>query len=388
MSPLGKLTFSVIGLKLFGISGFLWGLCLGHILLDRTVILKFLFHRLNNLDDNMRLMLPYKYYNLYDKFFSHFFGKVWGIVLGAWAFGWIGAIALALLGHFIFDMQDNEKIKHFKCHFKTFFDDNLFKFLGFTLGFSLQSKILLFTGIILGFFIDFLRSDSGLISKIKPLNVLWPRANFLKMASHSQEAKKVAFIQAMTVLAAKLAKADGIVSRGEVNTFKKLFFISSDDHKLKKIFEEAQETSEGYEPYAKQIKNIIKDDLDQKEDVIDNLFKIISADGICLEELNILKNIAKIIDLPEGNFEAIRKRYEIKDTSNNEIKDYYKTLGVSYSASNNDIRIAWRELTTANHPDKVMAKGGSEYDIAMSNMRMAEINEAYQQIMKQRNQKR
>ncbi|MFV0626224.1 MAG: TerB family tellurite resistance protein [Alphaproteobacteria bacterium] len=385
---MGKLTFSIIGLKLFGISGFLWGLCLGHILLDRTVILKFLFHKLNNLDDNMRLMLPYKYYNLYDKFISHFFGKVWGLVLGFVTFGWISAILFAIVGHIIFDMQDNEKIKHFKCKLKELFDQNLFKIIGFTLGYSLHSKILLFTGIIIGFFIDFIRSDHGLVSRIKPLNILWPRTNILKMAIHSNEAKKVAFIQAMTVLAAKLSRADGVVSKNEINTFKKLFFISSDDHKLKKIFEEAQDNAEGYEPYAKQIKNIIKDDLDQQEDVIDNLFKLSISDGnITIEELNMLKNIAKIIELPEGNFEAIRKRYEIKNTSNSEYKDYYKILGVSYAASNNDIRIAWRELTTANHPDLVIAKGGSEYDVAMSNMRMAEINEAYQQIMKQRNQK-
>ena len=388
MSPLGKLTFSILGLKLFGISGFFWGLCLGHILLDRTIILKFFFHRMNNLDDNLRMMLPYKYYNLYDKFISHFFGKVWGLILGACTFGWVGALILSILGHFIFDLPDNEKIKHSKCLLKGFFDQNLFKLIGFTLGFGLNSKILLFTGIIIGFFIDFIRSDHGLISRIKPLNMLWPRANILKMAIHSSEARKVAFIQAMTVLAAKISKADGVVSKNEIKTFKKLFFISSEDNKLRKIFEEAQETAEGYEPYAKQIKHIIKDDLDQQEDVIDNLFKIIISDGnITLEELDFLKEVAKIIELPEGNFEAIRKRYEIKNTSNSEYKDYYKILGVSYSASNNDIRIAWRELTTANHPDLVIAKGGSEYDVAMSNMRMAEINEAYQQIMKQRNQK-
>jgi len=47
--------------------------------------------------------------------------------------------------------------------------------------------------------------------------------------------------------------------------------------------------------------------------------------------------------------------------------DYYKVLGISYGASSSRIKLRYRELSKEHHPDK----GGSQ-------LRMAQINQAYQ----------
>ena len=75
MTPIGKLTFAIIGLRLFGTTGFLWGMWLGHILIDRSLVKKFIKSRLNAIDDNIRLMLPYKLYCVYNQIHDNGLGK-------------------------------------------------------------------------------------------------------------------------------------------------------------------------------------------------------------------------------------------------------------------------------------------------------------------------
>src|SRR3989344_5805501 len=54
-------------------------------------------------------------------------------------------------------------------------------------------------------------------------------------------------------------------------------------------------------------------------------------------------------------------------------RDYYEILGVAKSASDDDIKKAYRKLARENHPD--VAK---DVDKAKAEIRFKEINEAYQ----------
>ena len=54
MTPIGKLTLAVLGLRWFGLSGLLWGMLLGHIIIDRSLVKTYIKNRLNELDDNIR----------------------------------------------------------------------------------------------------------------------------------------------------------------------------------------------------------------------------------------------------------------------------------------------------------------------------------------------
>ena len=92
MSPLGKFTLALLGLRIFGASGFFWGLFLGHILIDRTKVIKNLEKQLSIVDDNIRLFLPYKYYRYYNVIDGNFWGKLWGLILGSILFGFHGFI--------------------------------------------------------------------------------------------------------------------------------------------------------------------------------------------------------------------------------------------------------------------------------------------------------
>ena len=353
MTPLGKLTLAVIGLRLFGAAGFLWGMFFGHVLIDRTLVKTIIKQKFSQLDDTIRLMLPFRFYRSYNYLIEHVLGKLWGVILGGLTFGWVGVAVLGILGHLLFD-----------CH---------------------KSKLLLFIGVILGFFFDSFRLEGGLRTKLKlgPVLNFWSKINPLKLALRSQEARDVSFVQSMAGLAAKISKADGAVSENEIRTFKKLFNTDKNP-KIARIFNEAKQSTAGYQAYAKQLKILSRDNLDMKESIIENLFKIAVVDGeILSDEMEMLEDIANIIELPQGNYTIIKDRFVFKP-SNETLQDYYEVLGVFYNASDKEIKRRWKELINQYHPDLAQAKGASAREIEACTLKMAEINNAYEHIIKSR----
>jgi DnaJ like chaperone protein len=344
---MGKIILSLIGLCLWGADGFMWGMFLGHILIDKSILNQAIKNWFSRLDDNLRLIIPYKGYAVLD----------------------------------ILELPFNNKYyNRFRRWFDIFWDRNLIKILGAIIGFSLHSKTLIFAGIIIGYFIDSYTLERGL--KNKTIIKYWRKINPLKLALTSKEARHRAFITAMASISAKICKSTGKISENEVNTFNKLFNIEKDKNAyLADIFYNAGKSRESVDRYAYQLKLITEDILELKENIIENLFKIASADGEPIDKsIALLEKVSIIIDLPKGNFEMIRCRFFLDDS-----RDSYQILGIAAGASNEEIKQKWKELITLHHPDKVQAAGGSVDAIHAAGLRMAKINNAYQSIMKSRN---
>lgn len=117
MTPLGKLTLAVIGLRLFGAAGFLWGMFFGHVLIDRTLVKTIIKQKFSQLDDTIRLMLPFRFYRSYNYLIEHVLGKLWGVILGGLTFGWVGVAVLGILGHLLFDCQKCKSCKEWALRF-------------------------------------------------------------------------------------------------------------------------------------------------------------------------------------------------------------------------------------------------------------------------------
>lgn len=386
MSPLGKFTLALLGLRFFGAAGLFWGLFFGHILIDRTKIIKLLEKQLSIIDDNIRLMLPYKYYRWYNRIDGNFWGKIWGTIFGSLLYGFHGFLTFFIIGHFTFDTPNSRHAKAFRRRLDIFFNQNICKIFGAVLGFSLHSEILLFSGIIIGFFIDYYRSEKQFRPQLSIFKHLWFKTNPFKIMVHSLTAHNNSMIQSMAGLAAKVAKSDGQVSENEIRIFKKIFDIpANENHKVSKIFNQAKTSVKGWESYAKQVSRLTKGDLDLKESVLEGLFKIALADGPCgKEEIELLRNIAGVINLPNGNFEVIRQSFEPKTATNSNVTDFYEILGVFCNASDKEIKTRWKELINIYHPDRAQANGASVEEVERATVKMAEINNAYQNIMKSR----
>ena len=69
----------------------------------------------------------------------------------------------------------------------------------------------------------------------------------------------------------------------------------------------------------------------------------------------------------------------------NPLADAYRTLGVKPSASDDEVKRAYREKAKSCHPDVLRSQGASERKIAEATEKMAKINAAWTAISKERN---
>jgi DnaJ like chaperone protein len=193
--------------------------------------------------------------------------------------------------------------------------------------------------------------------------------------------RQIAFTIAVVVLGAKMAKADGVVSRAEVAAFKEVFHVPANELKnVSRLFDQARQDPAGFEPYAKQIARMFRKDHPVLEELLDGLFHIAKADGGVHEaEIAFLRNVANIFGLDESDFARLREGHLGPDKA-----DPYTILGTNRMASNEEIKQAWRKLVRDTHPDKLMAQGLPQEFVELANEKLATINAAYDKVAKER----
>ncbi|MBL4613773.1 MAG: TerB family tellurite resistance protein [Magnetovibrio sp.] len=196
-----------------------------------------------------------------------------------------------------------------------------------------------------------------------------------------EEQRQVAFTLAVIALGAKMAKADGHVTRDEVVAFKQLFRIPPHEmNNVAKIFDRAKGSTAGFEMYAAQVAKLFPHEPAVLEELLGGLFHIAKADGVIHPaELDYLKKVAAIFGFDQQTFERITQSHQPPETA-----DPYGVLGVSADASDSEIKSAYRKLIHENHPDKLMAQGLPQEFIDLANKKMAAINAAHDKIKKER----
>lgn len=189
--------------------------------------------------------------------------------------------------------------------------------------------------------------------------------------------RSVAFTIAVIALGAKMAKADGRVTRDEVRAFREVFDIAEEDTaNAAHVFDLARQDVAGFEEYAKRIKGMFADEHASLYDLMEGLFQIAMADGTYHPgEDAFLTRVAELFALPEGEFECLRARF-VPDTS----PLPHTVLGIAPDANLDEARAAWRALVRANHPDALIARGLPEEAIRLAEKRMIDINRAWETI--------
>ncbi|NQV83291.1 MAG: TerB family tellurite resistance protein [Rhodospirillales bacterium] len=199
-------------------------------------------------------------------------------------------------------------------------------------------------------------------------------------------AQQVAFTTAIIVLSAKMAKADGKVTRAEVDAFKELFNIPADEMKnVGRLFDEAKKDASGFEPYAEQIAMLFAGEPMVLEELMGAMFHIARADGVLHpEESKFLRKAALIFGFTETEFERLKTIHMGGLGRGEKTSDPYQVLGLKPGASNDVVKKTYRKLIRENHPDTLIAKGMPQEFIDVANEKMAAINAAYDQVEKER----
>ncbi|MFC7049017.1 TerB family tellurite resistance protein [Emcibacter nanhaiensis] len=194
--------------------------------------------------------------------------------------------------------------------------------------------------------------------------------------------EKITFTIGVIALSAKMAKADGRVTRDEVNVFKQAFRVPEGEARnVGRIFDLARREATGYEPYARQLAQLFRDQPVVLEELLDILFHIALADGVMHPaEENYLEHVARLFGFGQATYQRIRESHMGKDR-----RDPYVVLGVERSATDQEIKARYRQLIKEHHPDLLIAKGVPEEFIEVANEKLAAINEAYDNIANERN---
>jgi DnaJ like chaperone protein len=188
------------------------------------------------------------------------------------------------------------------------------------------------------------------------------------------------FKMSLLVLMACVMKADGRIDKAELAVVKKFLVANFGEQGaleampiLKKLLEQQINETD----VAAQIGQNLN--YSSKLELLHLLFNIAYADGeVVASELATIKRIADVFRIDRLDFESIKAPY-MKTVD----RDWaYKSLEIEPTATNDEIKKAYRRMAMKYHPDKVNDLGEDVKKSATEKFRS--INEAYESLKKQR----
>ncbi|AWB47951.1 molecular chaperone DjlA [Gemmobacter aquarius] len=213
----------------------------------------------------------------------------------------------------------------------------------------------------------------------EPLSAVFDR---LRGTTPDTPDHSVGFTIAVIALGAKMAKADGQVTRAEVAAFRRIFTIDeAEEQNAARVFNLARQDVAGFDAYARKIAAMFgTENRDTLRDLLEGLFHIALADGTWHpREEEFLHEVARIFGLDDRCFSAIRARF-IEGAP----RDPFDVLGVPPDATLAEIRTAWKALVRESHPDRMIARGVPAEAVKLAERRLIDINAAWEEISNRR----
>ena len=182
----------------------------------------------------------------------------------------------------------------------------------------------------------------------------------------------------LLVLSAAVMKADGNVKKSELDYVKRFFLQNFGQERAENYIKMLREIlAKDYDLYevSQQVGRYM--DYASRLQLLHYLFGIANADGrISQEELGVINTISDYMGITTSDFKSVKAMF-IKETDN-----AYKILGIEPSATDEEVKRAYREMAKKNHPDLVSNLGDEVREAA--ERKFQEINVAYESIKKQR----
>jgi len=212
------------------------------------------------------------------------------------------------------------------------------------------------------------------------LAAVWASLGLDRLAERTPAHRTAAFTIAVTTLAAKMAKADGVALPVEAVAFERVFEIpEAEEANVRRLYDLAKQDVAGYDAYAGKIARMLKDEPELLRAVLECLFHIAAADGVLHPaEDEFLAAVADRFGLSRLEYLTIRAGF-VHDPGSP-----YAILGVAPDLSDGDLKAHYRALVRKHHPDQLAASGVPPEFRCAADRRLAAINAAYDAIVAQR----
>lgn len=203
----------------------------------------------------------------------------------------------------------------------------------------------------------------------------------------NMETSQMAFFVATFSMLAKLVRADGKISREEIDTIER--FMHQDlrldpqsRHHAMNLFRAALDSPGTFEDFANQFYGHFHHQPQLLDLLIDILVRVSLADGSLSDaEDRMIRSAVNLFHMSDTQYRQIRSRH-VRD-----VDRYYATLGCDRSCSDEEIKKQYRKRVRDFHPDTIAAKGLPEEFTRFAGEKFREIQEAYEEIRRERGMK-
>lgn len=250
------------------------------------------------------------------------------------------------------------------------------KYLGASLGWSFGGPIGAIIGFVLGSVVDGL-GDSGGGFQYSTERTQRPRGTYRRPQYSRTESGD--FELSLLVLAAVVIKADGKVDQRELKYVRDQFMSMYGRERAEKAFKLFNGIIKKKDISTRQVCLQIRQNMAHASrlQLIHFLFGISKADGIVNDqEVAMIQKIAGYLYVNQRDFESIKAMFY--SSTNNA----YRILEIDKSATDAEVKKAYRKLVKKHHPDKLQHLGKEHLKGAEEKFR--QIQKAYETIQKER----
>ncbi len=240
---------------------------------------------------------------------------------------------------------------------------NFSKWLGAGLGWTFGGPIGGVLGFVLGTFIDeFSEAD---LKEFKQ--------------SHYGDTNSGDFEISLLVLAAIVIKSDGSVDRRELSFVRSSFIGMYGKKRAERAFKLFKGIIKENNISTPQVCRQINQNMNHaaRLQLLHFLFNVARSDGnVTKKEMQKIQTIAGYLNINHSDFESIKAMFY------KEVNSAYKILEIDKTATNDEVKKAYRKMVKKYHPDKLQNLGPEHVKGAEDKFR--EVQKAYEQIQKER----
>jgi DnaJ like chaperone protein len=245
------------------------------------------------------------------------------------------------------------------------------KWLGGTLGWAFGGPIGAVLGFALGSIYD--NASGDLIDWQEEQGPVRPQTRQRPRTTQAD------FEASLLVLTAAVMKADDTIMRSELDFVKRFLITQFGEERARQLLLSLREMLKQHiavDEVAAQVGRFM--DLSSRLQLLHYLFQLAKADGVVhSKEVNLITRIASGMRISAADLNSIKAMF-VSETA----ESAYAILEVERTATDDEVKKAYRRMAVRYHPDKVSHLGEEHQQMAKE--KFQRLTEAYEQVRKER----